>query len=130
MKRRFTDEQEQLIIGKYKGGVPMKEITAEFECTDSLIYSILARNNVYTPRKNQGTRRKPVCKHCGEKNPVGAKFCCMCGKSLKTQQELVLDGLMEARAKCLQHIPAGIRSDVDSKILAAVELLKVTFNIK
>ena len=54
----------------------------------------------------------------------------MCGKSLKTEEEKIIDGLMDARGKLLQYAPDGLKKDADAQIMRAVKLLKEKCGVK
>ncbi|MBR5874840.1 MAG: hypothetical protein IKY90_08940 [Oscillospiraceae bacterium] len=130
---KITPEMEKEIVETYRNNVKIKEMEEMFGISNQTIYGVLRRQGVgiNNPKLSSGKKRtkKRRCE-CGAVMPGEAKFCHMCGKSLKTDEEIIIDNLLKARAKCLSQCTAGIRSDVDSAIMAAVELLKVKCGVK
>lgn len=121
---KLTPEIELEIAEKYRAGEKAHDIQFTYNIGGKDMYEILAKHGVEKRRPN----RKPAMKKrhcdCGAVMPGEAKFCYMCGSSLKTDEEIIIDNLLKARAKCLSQCTAGIRNDVDTAIMAAVELLK------
>lgn len=130
---KLTPEIELEIVEAYKGNAKIKEIEEMFGICNQSIYGVLRRQGVgiNNPNRSSGVKRrkKRYC-DCGAVMPPEAKFCHMCGKSLKTDEEIIIDNLLNARAKCLAQCTAGIRSDVDNAIMAAVKLLKEKCGVK
>lgn len=135
-KNQFSRNVQQEIVVAYQGGEPTKAIMERYGIPNHpALYKILddwkieRRNPSNGGGKNKKSVKKATCK-CGHINPVGSKYCNQCGASLKTEEELILEGLLNARGKCLRYVNQGIRADVDAQIMAAVELIRKTFNIK
>ena len=133
---KFSTNVEQEIVLMYENGRTLSAIKERYNIvSDATVYKVL--DKWQTPRRkpdNKGGRNKLAVKRmkcsCGHQNPTNSKFCNQCGKTLKTHEEIVLDGLLNARSKCLRYVNQGIRDDVDAQIMAAVELIKKTFDIK
>ena len=130
---KLTPEIELEIVEAYQSGMNIKEMEELFDMCNQSIYNVLNRQGIErrAPQKKSGVKRrkKRYC-DCGAVMPPEAKFCHMCGKSLKTDEEIIIDNLLNARAKCLAQCTAGIRSDVDNAIMAAVKLLKEKCGVK
>ena len=84
---------------------------------------ILEENGVTIRQGTWAKSKHGVCT-CGHRNPTGSKFCNQCGASLKSEEEKIIDGLLDARGKLLQYAPDSIRKEADSQIMRAVKLLK------
>ena len=130
---KLTPEMEVEIAKVYRDNMKIKEMEELFGISNQTIYGVLRRQGVEinNPKLSSGKKRtkKRHC-DCGATMPGEAKFCYMCGKSLKTDEEIIIDNLLSARGKCLSQCSAGIRADIDSAIMAAVELLKAKCGVK
>lgn len=125
MKRvTLNSETLAMMIVDYEGGMTLKQVSDKYNMAARTARRFLEEGGCTI---RQGTwedcRRKFKC-DCGHANPTGSKFCNMCGKSLKTEEEKIIDGLLDARATVLQLTPDGLKKDADAQIMRAVKLLK------
>lgn len=131
---KITPEIELEVIERYtKGEEKVTSIAGSYGFDPKNIYDILKKHGIGLRKPNRSSgkpRSKKRHCDCGVTMPAEAKYCYMCGKSLKTDEEIIIDGLLFARGKAVQHVPAGIKSDVDRKIMAAVNLLKEKCGVK
>lgn len=131
---KITPQIEQEIVERYtRGKEKVTSIARDFDIDTHTMYNVLKKHGIELRSPNRATGRQRSKKRhceCGAVMPAEAKFCHMCGKELKTAEELIIDNLLFARSKALQHVPTGIRTDVDEKIMRAVELLKEKCGVK
>ena len=127
----ITQEKKLAIAEAYVSGEKtIKDIVITYGLTSSdHLYAILKEQGVSKKRAFTPRALKPTCKHCGHKNPSGAMFCNMCGKSLKTEEEIIIDNLLMARAKALKYVPDTVKSEVDKWLVDAANLLKAKCGI-
>ena len=131
-KPRVTVNSETLalMMVDYEGGMSINEVRNKYGMSYNTTRRILIEAGVQMRPPNGGwANSNPVCS-CGHANPTGSKFCNMCGKSLKTEEEKIIDGLMDARGKLLQYAPDGLKKDADARIMRAVKLLKEKCGVK
>lgn len=74
-----------------------------------------------TPEEVKETK---LCNKCGKEINAEFSFCPYCGEKAKSQGELILDGLLNARAKVIQYVPEGCKRNVDKQLLDASEYLR------
>lgn len=123
-KMVVNSETLALMMVDYEGGMSLLEVGNKNGMANQTARRILIEAGVQMrPAKGGWAYSNPVCS-CGHKNPRGSKFCNMCGKSLKTEEEKIIDGLLDARATVLQFTPDGLKKDADAQIMRAVKLLK------
>lgn len=125
MKRvTLNSETLAMMIVDYEGGMTLKQVSDKYNMAARTARRLLEEGGCTI---RQGTwedcRRKFKC-DCGHANPTGSKYCNMCGKSLKTEKEKIIDGLLVARTTVLQFTPDGLKKDADAQIMRAVKLLK------
>lgn len=119
-----NSETLALMMVDYEGGMNLRDVGDKYGMSNGTARRILEEAGVEIKAARGGRAfSNPVCV-CGYKNPHGSKFCCMCGKSLKSEEEKIIDGLLDARGKLLQYAPDSIRKETDSQIMRAVKLLK------
>ena len=119
-----NSETLALMMVDYEGGMNLRDAGEKYGMCGNTARRILAEAGVEIKESRGGwANSNPICS-CGHKNPAGSKFCNMCGKSLKTEEEKIIDGLLDARATVLQFTPDGLKKDADAQIMRAVKLLK------
>lgn len=90
-------------------------------------YSIPLRMADNRTASAQGETKTVVCSNCGSGiNPIGAKFCCICGKPILTPKEALIKRVQEL-TKYFQLASAGTRdafiADIN-KILEGIKKLE------
>lgn len=123
---KITPEVELEIVEKYRAGENSQTIRDAYHLDGDRMYNILAKHGI-EPRRPR--RKKRHC-DCGAVMPSEAKFCYMCGKNLKTDEEIIIDNLLSARTTCLKYVPDAQRTVADKQIMAAVNLLKEKCGVK
>jgi len=74
-----------------------------------------------TPEEEKDTK---LCKKCGEEIASNFKFCPYCGEKVKSEGELIYEGLLAARVKALQFVPDSCKNKVDKQLIDASEYLR------
>lgn len=119
-----NSETLALMMVDYEGGMNLRKVADKYGMAINTARRILEEAGVEIKAARGGRAfSNPICV-CGHKNPHGSKFCCMCGKSLKSKEEKIIDGLLDARGRLIQYAPESIRKEADSQIMRAVKLLK------
>ena len=123
-KINLTKEQTEDIKLMYISGVNTKDIMEKHQIKSPSTLSRILREAGVDMRRGKPKAKSRKC-ICGHGNPVDARFCNQCGERLLTADELVIEGLLAARASVLQYGPASVTNKADEQIMAAVNLLKI-----
>lgn len=132
----LTKEKEQQIVEMYQSGVKAQQIERELSVTGYVMYGVLrdhgielrrpkiseTRQNGGGSRKKAKTKRCPVCK--ANNNPVGAKFCCMCGTDIRSDADIVSEKLDKAMKLCIQLLPVTATEEVVDAMRQAKQLIE------
>lgn len=87
-------------------------------------YSIPLRTAEGRTASVQGEPKTAVCSNCGSGiNPIGAKFCCICGKPILTPKEALIKRVQEL-TKYFQLASAGTRDAFIADLNKIVEGVK------
>ena len=87
-------------------------------------YSIPLRTAEGRAASVQGEPKTGVCSNCGcGINPIGAKFCCICGKPILTPKETLIKRVQEL-TKYFQLASAGTRDAFIADLNKIVEGIK------
>ena len=87
-------------------------------------YSIQLRTAEGRTASVQGEPKTVVCSNCGSGiNPIGAKFCCICGKPILTPKETLIKRVQEL-TKYFQLASAGTRDTFIADLNKIVEGVK------
>lgn len=87
-------------------------------------YSIPPRTAEGRAASVQGEPKTVVCSNCGcGINPIGAKFCCICGKPILTPKEALIKRVQEL-TKYFQLASAGTRDTFIADLNKIVEGIK------
>lgn len=87
-------------------------------------YSIPLRMADNRTASAQGETKTVVCSNCGSGiNPIGAKFCCICGKPILTPKEALIKRV-EGLTKYFQLASAGTRDALMADIRKIAEGIK------
>lgn len=126
----MSPENEKIIIDKYLNGAKAEALKSEYSLSSSSLYWILKKNEIplRSPNKAKNKSRAEVvlvkCPHCKtNKNPVGARFCCMCGKDIRTEKQICVEHLSKALSNCLM-LPESMRDETSEAIREAMKILK------
>ena len=65
-----------------------------------------------------------ICSKCDKEFNSEFAFCPWCGEKAKTPGELIMDGLLSARAKCMNYIPNGMRTSVDKQFVDTINYMR------
>jgi hypothetical protein len=125
----FTKEQKADIAEMYKQGMSLAEIQRRHDIhSPSTVYTVLKDMGIEWETYNSKSSHKKCS--CGNKNPKNARYCCMCGHILLTDEEIIIENLLKARATATQFVPSNKTEEVDQQIMEAVKLLKIKCKVK
>lgn len=143
---RLSDEQKAEIVHMYTSGeFRASEIAEMFTINQQTVYNTLAKAGVkpnggkkpvHNPSPSSPDTAKEViaepnpipavktCKKCAKEINAEFLYCPYCGEKSKSEGELILDGLLAARAKAVQYVPSTCRDKIDKQLLDASEYLR------
>ena len=124
-------EKKEAIARDYLDlSIKVHELTKEYHISPATLkkireeYSIPLRTAEGRAASVQGEPKTVVCSNCGcGINPIGAKFCCICGKPILTPKETLIKRVQEL-TKYFQLASAGTRDAFIADLNKIVEGVK------
>lgn len=106
--RKITDEQIEQMKALRLQGVKVKEIAERIGCAQSAVSTYTA-----TAKSRSARSGKPkICPGCGKYMEHDANYCSRCGRDIRDERDLLIDGVVTLRS-LLIHLPENAIAKAD-----------------
>ena len=127
--KELTDMQKQA-IEMYQKGIKTRDIEQQTGISRAKTVALVRECGLPTRRQPYAKRNLVNCPKCHHVNPTGSKYCNQCGTDIRSEEDLLLEGIGKIRSNLALISNTVIKNEMDGITRNLIQCISAQKNKK